>query len=242
MKNFKDIFRLLMLIALFSCFGGNELAVANSDFNMYYSEKSTRQDAKDRAARAAANERLQKQQYMDSQTAGLSAGWSVTGNVGGYTHGSVEELLAITSDQKQQLANHQESLSNCQKECASKKGYNCQVLAPDNQYHCVPVPPADPGKKHTDSEITGCTGNYGLFGGLINTGKKIFEGLRDLIYVVAGFGIIGVAVGGFFGNLNWKWLGAIVIALVVIASTGELIVAITGCQEFTQNLITDTLK
>ena len=80
------------------------------------------------------------------------------------------------------------------------------------------------------------------FSGLWISGSKIFNGLRDLIYVVAGFGIIGVAVGGFFGNLNWKWLGAIVISLVVIASTGELINLITGCDGFTSAAkITSTL-
>ena len=94
----------------------------------------------------------------------------------------------------------------------------------------------------SESAVTGCSSNYGLFSGLINTGSKIFNGLRDLIYVVAGFGIIGVAVGGFFGNLNWKWLGAIVISLVVIASTGELINLITGCDGFTSAAkITSTL-
>ncbi len=92
------------------------------------------------------------------------------------------------------------------------------------------------------STVTGCSSNYGLFSGLIDTGRKIFKGLRDLIYVVAGFGIIGVAVGGFFGNLNWKWLGAIVIALVVIATTGEIINMITGCENFTKAMIEDTLK
>lgn len=90
--------------------------------------------------------------------------------------------------------------------------------------------------------VTGCSSDYGLFSGLIKTGSDIFKGLRDLIYVVAGFGIIGVAVGGFFGNLNWKWLGAILIALVVIASTGEIINMITGCDNFSANMITDTLK
>lgn len=93
-----------------------------------------------------------------------------------------------------------------------------------------------------DSGITGCSKNLGLFSGLIETGRKIFTGLRDLIYVVAGFGIIGVAVGGFFGNLNWKWLGAIIIGLIVIATTGELINAITGCPDYTSSMITDTLK
>lgn len=92
------------------------------------------------------------------------------------------------------------------------------------------------------STVTGCSSNYGLFSGLIDTGRRIFKGLRDLIYVVAGFGIIGVAVGGFFGNLNWKWLGAIVIALVVIATTGEIINMITGCENFTKAMIEDTLK
>lgn len=96
--------------------------------------------------------------------------------------------------------------------------------------------------KPSASEITGCSKDLGLFSGLITTGKEIFKGLRDLIYVVAGFGIIGVAVGGFFGNLNWKWLGAIVIGLVVIATTGELISSITGCQDFTTSMIEDTLK
>lgn len=94
----------------------------------------------------------------------------------------------------------------------------------------------------SQSAVTGCSSDYGLFSGLITTGRTIFKGLRDLIYVVAGFGIIGVAVGGFFGNLNWKWLGAIVIALVVIASTGEIINMITGCENFTKSMITDTLK
>ena len=92
------------------------------------------------------------------------------------------------------------------------------------------------------SAVTGCSSDYGLFSGLITTGRDIFNGLRDLIYVVAGFGIIGIAVGGFFGNLNWKWLGAVMIALVVIATTGEIINMITGCQDFTQAMITDTLK
>lgn len=102
--------------------------------------------------------------------------------------------------------------------------------------------PAGTSDTQSASAVTGCSSDYGLFSGLIKTGRDVFNGLRDLIYVVAGFGIIGVAVGGFFGNLNWKWLGAIIIALVVIATTGEIINMITGCDKFTQAMITDTLK
>ena len=91
-------------------------------------------------------------------------------------------------------------------------------------------------------DYTFCGDSQGVFSELIRTGQKIFNRLRDLIYVVAGFGIIAVAVGGFFGNMNWKWLGAIVISLVVIASAGELVVLLTGCEQYGSNLITNTLE
>lgn len=79
----------------------------------------------------------------------------------------------------------------------------------------------------------------GIFSELTEKGAEIFTGMRDIVYVVAGFGIIGVAVGGFFGNLNWKWLSAIIIGLVVLAVTGAFVKYVTG--EEVQN-ITDTLK
>lgn len=251
MKNFKEICRLLMLIALFSCFGSfttvakDKIADRAEELlsGTYMTEAQKNANNEYAKEAAAAREKARKQQYMDEKTAGLPNGWSVTGAGGSGTYPTTNDFLAITSDQKAQEAGRKDSLSKCQQECSGKEGYNCQVLSPDNQYHCVPVPLAGTaGDTKGTGIINGCSKNTGLFSGLINTGSKIFQGLRDLIYVVAGFGIIGVAVGGFFGNLNWKWLGAIVIALVVIASTGELITAITGCTDFTQAMITDTLK
>ncbi|MBR2921932.1 MAG: TrbC/VirB2 family protein [Alphaproteobacteria bacterium] len=100
-----------------------------------------------------------------------------------------------------------------------------------------------PPVSNTDQDPTFCgASDGGVFEELVMTGQKIFNRLRDLIYVVAGFGIIGVAVGGFFGNMNWKWLGAIVISLVVIASAGELVILLTGCEQYGTDLITNTLE
>ena len=101
--------------------------------------------------------------------------------------------------------------------------------------------PTTVSTSNTTQDASFCGSGTGVFSELVRTGQNIFQRLRDLIYVVAGFGIIGVAVGGFFGNLNWKWLGAIVISLIVIASAGELIILITGCESFGKDLITDTL-
>lgn len=112
-----------------------------------------------------------------------------------------------------------------------------QWVAPDNS--CMPITTKGGGGP-TDGSF--CNSSLGIFTELVKTGQMIFNRLRDLIYVVAGFGIIAVAVGGFFGNLNWKWLGAIVISLVVIATAGELIVLLTGCEQFSGGLITNTLS
>ena len=102
--------------------------------------------------------------------------------------------------------------------------------------------PTVSSNSNTAQDATFCGSDKGVFSELVMTGQKIFNRLRDLIYVVAGFGIIAVAVGGFFGNLNWKWLGAIVISLVVIATAGELIVLLTGCEQYGTSLITNTLE
>ena len=63
--------------------------------------------------------------------------------------------------------------------------------------------------------ITAFDAEAALFSQLTESGSKIFEGMKTVIYAVAGFGIIGIAIGGFFGNLNWKWLSAIIIGLLV---------------------------
>ncbi|MDD4556145.1 MAG: TrbC/VirB2 family protein [Alphaproteobacteria bacterium] len=63
----------------------------------------------------------------------------------------------------------------------------------------------------------------GLFSNLLTTGSTIFTGMREIVFAVSGFGIVAVAVGAFFGNLNWKWLSAIMIGLVVISTTAAII-------------------
>lgn len=80
-----------------------------------------------------------------------------------------------------------------------------------------------------------------LFSNLIGTGAKIFDGMRDIIWQAAGLGVLAVAVGGLFGNFNWKWLAAIAIGLAVIGLTGGILRYLTDNQTGGIN-IADTLK
>lgn len=82
-----------------------------------------------------------------------------------------------------------------------------------------------------------------VFKNLTDTGWEIFGGMRQIIFGAAGFGIIAVAIGGLFGSLNWKWLTAIVVGLLVISLTVaavQYLVAGTGA-DISPSGITDTL-
>ena len=81
-----------------------------------------------------------------------------------------------------------------------------------------------------------------LFGDLAKHGGKIFTGMREIIYAVSGFGIIAIAIGSIFGQVNYKWLTAILIGLLVIAATAAIINYMVDDNVVTTEMITDSLK
>lgn len=78
------------------------------------------------------------------------------------------------------------------------------------------------------SSILCAADSYAVFENLTATGAEIFNGMRKIIWGAAGFGIIAIAIGAIFGGLNWKWLAAIIIGLVVIALTGGILAYLTA--------------
>ena len=153
--------------------------------------------------------------------------WDTSGDID--RKGAPNAVLSLGSSNP--TRDKYDTMQQCNPAC--KSGENC------SKGKCVAVQTSGGGGENSANF---CGNDFGIFSSLVKTGQTIFQRLRDLIYVVAGFGIIAVAVGGFFGNLNWKWLGAIVISLVVIATAGELIVLVTGCEQFGSSLITNTLQ
>ena len=80
-----------------------------------------------------------------------------------------------------------------------------------------------------------------LFKDLAQHGGKIFGGMKEIIYAASGFGITAIVIGAIFGNINYKWLAAILIGLFVIAGTAGLINFMVGETVVSQETITDTL-
>lgn len=56
----------------------------------------------------------------------------------------------------------------------------------------------------------------------------LFQSVRTIIFVIGGFGLIGLAMGAIFGNIDWKWVGALAFGLFIVAIAGSIIETIIG--------------
>ncbi len=62
-----------------------------------------------------------------------------------------------------------------------------------------------------------------VLGTVRDKAAKLIYDLRPLIFILAGFGLIGFAFAAIFGKINWKWFANIAIGLFLVANVGLLI-------------------
>ena len=61
------------------------------------------------------------------------------------------------------------------------------------------------------------------FNNAYNILYSTFLRARNLVYILSGFGLIGIAVGAIFGKINFRWLAMICIGLAVLAGADRII-------------------
>ena len=54
-----------------------------------------------------------------------------------------------------------------------------------------------------------------------------FRNARSVIFVVGGFGLIGLGFAAIFGKVNWKWLAALACGLAIVAVAGQVVDYVT---------------
>ncbi len=81
----------------------------------------------------------------------------------------------------------------------------------------------------------------GPFGTVTKKLSEAFTNTRTVIFVVGGFGLVGLAVGAIFGKVNWKWFASLAIGLVIVAVAGAIIKYATSNNNSTNVGFTDTL-
>ena len=52
---------------------------------------------------------------------------------------------------------------------------------------------------------------------------QTFQNARSVIFIVGGFGLIGLGFAAIFGKVNWKWLAALACGLAIVAVAGQVV-------------------
>ncbi len=82
----------------------------------------------------------------------------------------------------------------------------------------------------------------GIFGKAQQKAVGTFENVKNIIFVVGGFGLVGLAFGAIFGRVNWKWFAALAVGLLILAAAGAIVTYSTTSTETGGSAITDTFK
>ncbi len=64
-----------------------------------------------------------------------------------------------------------------------------------------------------------------------NKATNVFASVKTIIFVVGGFGLVGLAFAAIFGKVNWKWFASLAVGLAILAAAGAIIDYSTGAGE-----------
>lgn len=69
-----------------------------------------------------------------------------------------------------------------------------------------------------------------LMGLARNKAVNVFKSVKTIIFVVGGFGLVGLAFQAIFGKIKWIWFGSLAVGLAVLAAAGSVVNYATGDQ------------
>ena len=52
---------------------------------------------------------------------------------------------------------------------------------------------------------------------------NVFQSVKTIIFVVGGFGLVGLAFAAIFGKINWKWFASLAVGLAILAAAGAIV-------------------
>lgn len=75
------------------------------------------------------------------------------------------------------------------------------------------------------------TGGGSVVGTATDKARNVFASVKTIIFIVGGFGLVGIAWGAIFGKINWKWFAALAVGLAILAAAGSIVEYATGSTE-----------
>lgn len=73
---------------------------------------------------------------------------------------------------------------------------------------------------------------------------NVFKAVKTIIFVVGGFGLVGLAFQAIFGKVKWAWFAGLAVGLAVLAAAGAIVDYATGQKKVGQGAggFDDTFK
>lgn len=57
---------------------------------------------------------------------------------------------------------------------------------------------------------------------------NVFQAVKTIVFVVGGFGLVGLAFQAIFGKVKWPWFAGLAVGLAVLAAAGAIVEYATG--------------
>ncbi len=77
------------------------------------------------------------------------------------------------------------------------------------------------------------------FGIVTSKGTELFNNVKTVVFVMGGFGLVGLAVGAIFGAVKWKWFASLAFGLLILAIAAQIVTYFTNTTDAGFN---DSLK
>ena len=71
-------------------------------------------------------------------------------------------------------------------------------------------------------------GGQGLMNKAAGKAVKIFNHVKMIIFIVGGFGLVGIAFQAIFGKVKWTWFAGLAVGLAILAAAGAIVNYATG--------------
>ena len=65
--------------------------------------------------------------------------------------------------------------------------------------------------------------NSGGLSSVTSTLANLFKEIKTVFFVLAAFGIIGLAAAALLGKVQWKWLFALVFGVAIVGAAGYIV-------------------
>ena len=79
-----------------------------------------------------------------------------------------------------------------------------------------------------DPAMAQASGGGDIFSSLNSKASTTFQNVRTLAFIIAGFGILAIAIMAYFGRFNFKHLAGLIGGLVLLSAAAAMINYVTS--------------